>query len=241
MGNKAFSPSNDGSRSKSRGASLVSSLRRGGSLRRMSLMPRPHMESKSWLADLDLQQYGGCFSKFGGVEDFLYYDEASIKELGILHQGHRAKIMSSLTILREKYERDHKLKGVDHNPRFSLVEGRRQRRPLPSPIAPVSGEMGATAFRLVVTPPLRIRSPLHVVPCRPGTGLGYYCKNPGYSSRSTRNDLWLDTESDTSERSRRYLCRLGNGERASPTRGIGLLVVDTWMSLIGQQPRFLIV
>ncbi|XP_069999873.1 breast cancer anti-estrogen resistance protein 3 homolog isoform X3 [Penaeus vannamei] len=101
----------------------------------MSLMPRPHMESKSWLADLDLQQYGGCFSKFGGVEDFLYYDEASIKELGILHQGHRAKIMSSLTILREKYERDHKLKGVDHNPRFSLVEGRRQRRPLPSPIA----------------------------------------------------------------------------------------------------------
>lgn len=63
----------------------------------------------------------------------------------------------------------------------------------------------------------------------------------GYSSRLTRNDLWLDTESDTSERSRRYLCRLGNGERASPTRGIGLLVVDTWMSLIGQQPRFLIV
>ncbi|XP_063597046.1 uncharacterized protein LOC134773601 [Penaeus indicus] len=105
MGNKAFSPSNDGSRSKSRGASLVSSLRRGTSLRRMSWMPRPHMESKAWLSDLGLPQYAGCFSKFGGVEDFLYYDEASIKALGIHHQGHRAKIMSSLAILKEKYER----------------------------------------------------------------------------------------------------------------------------------------
>lgn len=81
--------------------------------------------------------------------------------------------------------------------------------------------------------------PLHIRMWDPSMMWGFISK--GYSSRLTRNDLWLDTESDTSERSRRYLCRLGNGERASPTRGIGLLVVDTWMSLIGQQPRFLIV
>lgn len=97
-------------------------------------MPRPHMDCKTWLTALDLTQYLQCFSKFGGVEDVLYYDEAAVKELGVRHQGHRAKIMSSLAILREKYEKNHKLKGVDPNPRLSLVEERRQQRPLPDPI-----------------------------------------------------------------------------------------------------------
>lgn len=113
------------------GGSLVATLRRGASLRRMSWMPRPHMDCKTWLTALDLPTYIPCFAKFGGVEDVLYYDEAAVKELGIRHQGHRAKIMSSLAILREKYEKNHKLKGVDPNPRLSLVEERRQQRPLP--------------------------------------------------------------------------------------------------------------
>ncbi|KAK8738689.1 hypothetical protein OTU49_004010 [Cherax quadricarinatus] len=117
-----------------RGGSLVSSLRRGASLRRMSWLPRrPHLECKSWLTSLDLIQYIHCFSRFDGVEDILYYDEASIKELGVRHQAHRVKIMSSLTCLRDKWEKNHKLKGVDPSPRLSLVEERQQNRPLPSP------------------------------------------------------------------------------------------------------------
>nr|XP_053643366.1 uncharacterized protein LOC128696254 isoform X2 [Cherax quadricarinatus]XP_053643367.1 uncharacterized protein LOC128696254 isoform X2 [Cherax quadricarinatus]XP_053643369.1 uncharacterized protein LOC128696254 isoform X2 [Cherax quadricarinatus] len=100
----------------------------------MSWLPRrPHLECKSWLTSLDLIQYIHCFSRFDGVEDILYYDEASIKELGVRHQAHRVKIMSSLTCLRDKWEKNHKLKGVDPSPRLSLVEERQQNRPLPSP------------------------------------------------------------------------------------------------------------
>ncbi|MPC92416.1 hypothetical protein E2C01_087505 [Portunus trituberculatus] len=49
--------------------SLISSLRRGASLRRMSWLPRrPHLECKAWLSSLDLRQYAECFAKFDGVE-----------------------------------------------------------------------------------------------------------------------------------------------------------------------------
>lgn len=113
----------------------MASLRRGASLRRMSWLPRrPHLECKTWLTSLDLPQYIHYFAKFDGVEDILYYDEAAVKELGVRHQAHRVKIMSSLAILREKWEKNHKLKGVDPNPRLSLVEERNQRRPLPDPL-----------------------------------------------------------------------------------------------------------
>ncbi|CAL4082942.1 unnamed protein product, partial [Meganyctiphanes norvegica] len=129
---------NDGATPKFRGGSLVSSLRRGASLRRMSWLPRPHMEISTWLTAIDLSQYIDNFQKFGGVEDVLYYDEASIKDLGVRHAGHRAKMMSSLQVLRNKYEKNHKLKGVDPNPRLSLVEERRNNnlklQILPDPI-----------------------------------------------------------------------------------------------------------
>lgn len=112
----------------------MSSLRRGASLRRMSWLPRrPHLECKTWLTTLDLTEYIPAFSKFDGVEDILYYDEAAIKELGVRHQAHRVKVMNSLAALKEKWEKNHKLKGADANPRLSLVD-ERQRRPLPDPL-----------------------------------------------------------------------------------------------------------
>ncbi|KAF2362421.1 hypothetical protein FHG87_006822 [Trinorchestia longiramus] len=48
----------------------ISSLRRSRrvSLRRMSWIPRPHLDATSWLAALELPQYNQCFSHFAGVE-----------------------------------------------------------------------------------------------------------------------------------------------------------------------------
>lgn len=113
--------------------SLMSSLRRGASLRRMSWLPRrPHLECKAWLSSLDLPQYAECFAKFDGVEDFLYFDEAKIKDLGVRNSAHRLKIMSSLEMLKQKWEKNHKLKTVDPSPRRSYVDHRN--RPLPDPL-----------------------------------------------------------------------------------------------------------
>ncbi|XP_068208188.1 breast cancer anti-estrogen resistance protein 3 homolog isoform X3 [Palaemon carinicauda] len=112
--------------------------------------PDPHMDCKTWLTALDLPNYIPSFARFGGVEDVLYYDEAAIKELGIRHQGHRAKIMSSLAILREKYEKNHKLKGVDPNPPSESGRRKTSRRPLPpDPIThpDVILRAGAGAYR----------------------------------------------------------------------------------------------
>ncbi|KAK4292045.1 hypothetical protein Pmani_035157 [Petrolisthes manimaculis] len=133
MGNKAFSPSND---KKTKG-SFMSSLRRGASQgRRMSWLPRrPHLDCRAWLATLHLTQYTHLFTHVDGVEDILYIDETAIKNLGIGNEGHRTKIMNSLTALRHKWEKNHKIKGCDANPRLSLVEQREPRtRPLPDPL-----------------------------------------------------------------------------------------------------------
>ncbi|XP_047737715.1 SH2 domain-containing protein 3C-like [Hyalella azteca] len=102
----------------------ISSLRRSkrASLRRMSWIPRPHLDAASWLAALELPQYGPYFSHYTGVEDFLYFEEGDIEKLGVTCGAHRTRIMKSLRALRDKYEKNHKLKGVDPKPRISLVE-----------------------------------------------------------------------------------------------------------------------
>lgn len=63
------------------------------------------MPIKKWLANLDLlEQYQGVFKDYTGVEDILHLTEANIKDMGVKNSSHRARIMSSLTALKEKYE-----------------------------------------------------------------------------------------------------------------------------------------
>lgn len=69
------------------------------------LLARPHLDIGQWLNDLDLLEYKCCFQDSFGVEDLLYLDEADIKALGVKNGAHRAKIVSSLVILRNKYEK----------------------------------------------------------------------------------------------------------------------------------------
>lgn len=87
-----------------------------------------HLDIKAWLIVLDLQQYEGnnihlcasglqqfllcvlfhrteSFSKFLGVEELMYFDEADIKQLGIRNSAHRARIVSSLVALRDKHRK----------------------------------------------------------------------------------------------------------------------------------------
>ncbi|XP_025112402.1 breast cancer anti-estrogen resistance protein 3-like isoform X4 [Pomacea canaliculata] len=64
-----------------------------------------HIAIPTWLEALGLQAYLPLFGSYGGVEDLLYASEAEIKDLGLKNGAHRAKIVSSLRILREKYEK----------------------------------------------------------------------------------------------------------------------------------------
>lgn len=97
----------------------------------MVLPQHPHMKIDSWLEMLDLTQYNGnlsfwnkifcvpidsyldfecsdapteSFKKFIGVEELMYFCEADIKQLGVRNSAHRARMVSSLVALRDKYE-----------------------------------------------------------------------------------------------------------------------------------------
>lgn len=64
-----------------------------------------HIAINTWLEALGLQAYLPVFSNYAGVEDLLYASESEIRDLGLKNAAHRAKIVSSLRILREKYEK----------------------------------------------------------------------------------------------------------------------------------------
>lgn len=67
-----------------------------------------HLDIGEWLRILDLEQYGAAFGGFAGVEDLLDHSEADIKGLGVKIASHRARIVSSLTALRVKHNRNGK-------------------------------------------------------------------------------------------------------------------------------------
>ncbi|XP_060564004.1 breast cancer anti-estrogen resistance protein 3 homolog isoform X3 [Ruditapes philippinarum] len=68
-------------------------------------MATRHIAVETWLEALGMMEYVTCFSQYNGVENLLYMSEGEIKDLGVKNAAHRAKIVSSLRILREKYER----------------------------------------------------------------------------------------------------------------------------------------
>ncbi|KAK7495787.1 hypothetical protein BaRGS_00013007, partial [Batillaria attramentaria] len=72
---------------------------------RRKAMAGRHIAITTWLEALGLQAYLPLFSSYGGVEDLLYASEGEIRDLGLKNGAHRAKIVSSLRILREKYEK----------------------------------------------------------------------------------------------------------------------------------------
>ncbi|XP_037042558.1 breast cancer anti-estrogen resistance protein 3 homolog isoform X3 [Bradysia coprophila] len=87
--------------------------------------PPHHLDIKAWLVVLDLQQYEESFSKFLGVEELMFYDEADIKQLGIRNSAHRARIVSSLVALRDKHQRGGT--GTNKSSKSQLSQRRNQR------------------------------------------------------------------------------------------------------------------
>ncbi|XP_055897909.1 SH2 domain-containing protein 3C-like isoform X2 [Biomphalaria glabrata] len=73
--------------------------------RRKKKMAGRHIAISTWLEALSMPEYLPLFHQYGGVEDLIYATESEIKDLGIRIGAHRAKILSSLRILREKYEK----------------------------------------------------------------------------------------------------------------------------------------
>ncbi|KAF6215238.1 hypothetical protein GE061_009990 [Apolygus lucorum] len=67
--------------------------------------PQPHMDISKWLNILDLTDYTHVFDTYKGVEDLLEFTEADIKEMGVKNAAHRARIVSSLVALKEKYNK----------------------------------------------------------------------------------------------------------------------------------------
>lgn len=66
----------------------------------------PHMSIEQWLTVLELyDQYKNLFEGYAGVEQLINKSEAEIKQLGVKNSAHRARIVTSLTALREKYKR----------------------------------------------------------------------------------------------------------------------------------------
>ncbi|CAM1324138.1 Uncharacterised protein g8579 [Pycnogonum litorale] len=65
----------------------------------------PHLDIGHWLQASNLSIYITCFQDYKGVEDLLHLKEIDIKALGVRNGAHRATIVSSLVMLREKYQK----------------------------------------------------------------------------------------------------------------------------------------
>ncbi|XP_069121655.1 breast cancer anti-estrogen resistance protein 3 homolog isoform X3 [Argopecten irradians] len=78
-------------------------------LERQQVMAHKHIPIETWLDALGMKDHYGLFCKYRGVEDLLNFTETEIKELGICNAALRAKVVSSLRILKEKHQRGYKV------------------------------------------------------------------------------------------------------------------------------------
>ncbi|XP_046643911.1 breast cancer anti-estrogen resistance protein 3 homolog isoform X1 [Daphnia pulicaria] len=77
-----------------------------------------HLDIKYWLNSLNLLQYQHLFEGYHGVQDILHLDESAImNQIGIKNSAHRAKIVSSLVLLRAKHNL--RLRKQENQPRIS--------------------------------------------------------------------------------------------------------------------------
>ena len=60
----------------------------------------PHLDIRDWLKRLELLEYEDNFNTFQGVEDLINFSESDIKDLGVKHSSHRARMISSLVALK---------------------------------------------------------------------------------------------------------------------------------------------
>ncbi|GFS78327.1 breast cancer anti-estrogen resistance protein 3 homolog [Nephila pilipes] len=66
---------------------------------------QPHLSIDFWLEKLDLKVYSAIFKDYSGVEDILWMTERDLKDLGVKNGSHRARMGTSLAILKDKYQR----------------------------------------------------------------------------------------------------------------------------------------
>nr|XP_034300991.1 breast cancer anti-estrogen resistance protein 3 homolog isoform X4 [Crassostrea gigas] len=94
-------------------------------LERQQVMASKHIPIDTWLEALGMKEYEGVFRDFHGVEDLLNLTEADVRNLGLKNSAHRAKIISSLRILKEKYERGYRKPRVIQRSHSASAQGRR--------------------------------------------------------------------------------------------------------------------
>ncbi|GIY12666.1 SAM domain-containing protein [Caerostris darwini] len=71
----------------------------------MSYITGPHLDTGQWLKKLDLKEYNHIFKSYNGVEDILSMSECDLKSMGVKNGSHRTRMMASLILLRDKYDR----------------------------------------------------------------------------------------------------------------------------------------
>ncbi|XP_013411707.1 breast cancer anti-estrogen resistance protein 3 isoform X2 [Lingula anatina] len=64
-----------------------------------------HIPIDRWLKTIGLPEYINMFERYTGVEALLNATESDVRNMGVLNAAHRARIISSLRILKDKYER----------------------------------------------------------------------------------------------------------------------------------------
>ncbi|XP_015907786.2 breast cancer anti-estrogen resistance protein 3 homolog [Parasteatoda tepidariorum] len=64
-----------------------------------------HLSIELWLQKLDLLRYKHLFKDYNGVEEILWMSERDLKNIGIKTGSHRARLSSSLAILKDKHDK----------------------------------------------------------------------------------------------------------------------------------------
>lgn len=74
---------------------------------RGSSCPSPQVNSsiQNWLENLGLSEYIVLFRQYRTLEDILNWSEVDIRDLGVRNGGHRARMISSLVMIRESSAR----------------------------------------------------------------------------------------------------------------------------------------
>ncbi|XP_048245924.1 breast cancer anti-estrogen resistance protein 3 homolog isoform X2 [Haliotis rufescens] len=102
--------------------------------RHQSRMAQKHIAVSTWLEALGMLEYLSTFHQYGGVEELLYIQEGEIRDLGIKNGAHRAKLVSSLRILRDKYQKGRLHCGISGRTSPSSLQQHLQTSP-PSPLS----------------------------------------------------------------------------------------------------------
>lgn len=108
---------------------------------------QPHISIDFWLEKLDLKVYKAIFKDYSGVENILWMTERDLKDLGIKNGSHRARMGTSLAILKDKYLKTSRENRNSLSPGLNLCSEKAKSNTSMSPIRQIHVEDAQTGVR----------------------------------------------------------------------------------------------